>query len=32
MEHNGGITEEEVKAGYVLSCCTQVKGAMEVDY
>jgi ferredoxin-NADP reductase len=32
MEHNGGITEEEIEAGYVLSCCTKVEGAMEVDY
>jgi len=32
MEHNGGITEEEIAEGYVLSCCTQVKGDLQVDY
>ncbi|NHI01724.1 hybrid-cluster NAD(P)-dependent oxidoreductase [Oceanimonas sp. MB9] len=32
MEHNGGITEEEEQEGYVLSCCTRVASAMEVDY
>ncbi|MGQ7248731.1 FAD-binding oxidoreductase [Halomonas sp. V046] len=32
MQHNGGITDEEVALGYVLSCCTSVNGAVEVDY
>ncbi len=32
MVHNGGITEEEILEGYVLSCCTAVQGAMEIDY
>lgn len=32
MSHNGGITEEDVHEGYVLSCCTQIGSDMEVDY
>ncbi|WP_016855278.1 hybrid-cluster NAD(P)-dependent oxidoreductase [Halomonas smyrnensis] len=32
MEHNGGISEEEIAEGYVLSCCTTVKGSVEVEY
>lgn len=32
MQHNGGITDEEVDEGYVLSCCTSVKGNVEVEY
>ena len=32
MEHNGGISEEEVAEGYVLSCCTRVTGNVEVVY
>jgi ferredoxin-NADP reductase len=32
MEHNGGISEEEIADGYVLSCCTRVKGNVEVAY
>ncbi|WP_298723133.1 hybrid-cluster NAD(P)-dependent oxidoreductase [uncultured Oceanisphaera sp.] len=32
MEHNGGISEAEIADGYVLSCCTKVNGAMEVEY
>ncbi|NQD96103.1 2Fe-2S iron-sulfur cluster binding domain-containing protein, partial [Pseudomonas sp. CrR25] len=32
MEHNGGISEEEVAEGYVLSCCTRVTGAVEIEY
>ncbi|WP_370298632.1 FAD-binding oxidoreductase [Pontibacterium sp.] len=31
MTHNGGITEEEIDAGYVLSCCTQVKGDVQIE-
>lgn len=31
MQHNGGITEEDIAEGYVLSCCTSVKGAVEVE-
>lgn len=32
MIQNGGITEEEIEQGYVLSCCTNVTGNMEIDY
>ena len=32
MEHGGGITEEEIEQGYVLSCCTQVNGDLEIEY
>ena len=31
MNHNGGISQEEVEAGYVLSCCTRVKGDIELE-
>jgi ferredoxin-NADP reductase len=32
MAHNGGISEEEIAQGYVLSCCTSVTGNIEIDY
>ncbi|RDL43049.1 hybrid-cluster NAD(P)-dependent oxidoreductase [Marinomonas piezotolerans] len=32
MEHNGGITEEDVEAGYVLSCCTIPKSDVVIEY
>ncbi len=32
MEHNGGITDEDVVAGYVLSCCSVPKGDVVVDF
>ncbi|WP_417224173.1 FAD-binding oxidoreductase [Amphritea sp.] len=32
MQQNGGITDEEIAQGYVLSCCTQVQSNMEIDY
>ncbi len=32
MEHNGGITDEDVIAGYVLSCCSVPKGDVVVDF
>ncbi|WP_457790856.1 2Fe-2S iron-sulfur cluster-binding protein [Pseudomonas sp. PL-6] len=32
MEHNGGITEEEIAEGYVLSCCSRVTEAVTVEY
>ncbi|MEH6578467.1 MAG: hybrid-cluster NAD(P)-dependent oxidoreductase [Amphritea sp.] len=32
MAQNGGISEEEIAQGYVLSCCTTVEGNMEIDY
>lgn len=31
MVHNGGISDEDVEAGYVLSCCSNPIGAVEVD-
>ncbi len=32
MEHNGGITDEDVEAGYILSCCSRPKGPVVVDF
>ncbi|MDN3556212.1 hybrid-cluster NAD(P)-dependent oxidoreductase [Halomonas maura] len=32
MQQNGGISEEEIAEGYVLSCCTSVKGNVAVEY
>ncbi|MCZ2720761.1 hybrid-cluster NAD(P)-dependent oxidoreductase [Marinomonas sp. 15G1-11] len=32
MEHNGGITDEDIADGYVLSCCTVVKSNISVEY
>jgi len=32
MEHNGGITEEDVEEGYILSCCSRPKGDLVVDF
>ena len=32
MDHNGGITDEDVEAGYVLSCCTVPKSDVVVEY
>lgn len=31
MSHNGGISEDEIAQGYVLSCCTTVDGDIEVE-
>ena len=31
MIHNGGITEDEVAEGYILACCAQPMGRVEVD-
>lgn len=31
MNHNGGISEEEIEEGYVLSCCTRVKSDIEIE-
>ena len=31
MNHNGGISDEEIEEGYVLSCCTSVTENVEVD-
>lgn len=32
MEHNGGITDEDVAEGYVLSCCSVPEGDVVVEY
>ncbi|EWH02882.1 hybrid-cluster NAD(P)-dependent oxidoreductase [Halomonas sp. BC04] len=32
MEHNGGITDEDVAEGYILSCCSTPKGNVVVDF
>ncbi|WP_409523896.1 FAD-binding oxidoreductase [Nitrincola sp. MINF-07-Sa-05] len=32
MEHNGGITDEDVADGYILSCCSRPKGNVVVEY
>lgn len=32
MDHNGGITDEDVAEGYILSCCSKPKGDVVVDY
>ncbi|MDI5933596.1 hybrid-cluster NAD(P)-dependent oxidoreductase [Halomonas kalidii] len=32
MEHNGGITDEDVAEGYILSCCSKPLGDVVVDY
>lgn len=32
MSHNGGITEEDVAAGYILTCCSVPQGNVSVEY
>ncbi|MRI33170.1 hybrid-cluster NAD(P)-dependent oxidoreductase [Endozoicomonas sp. OPT23] len=32
MEHNGGITEQDIEDGFVLSCCSVPKENMVVDF
>ncbi|SDI28662.1 Ferredoxin-NADP reductase [Pseudomonas benzenivorans] len=32
MEHNGGITDEDVAEGYILSCCSVPRGDVTIDY
>lgn len=32
MEHNGGITDADVEAGYILSCCSVPTGDVSVAY
>ncbi|WP_432474540.1 FAD-binding oxidoreductase [Amphritea sp. HPY] len=32
MDHNGGITDEDVAAGYVLSCCSVPQGDVVIDF
>ena len=31
MVHNGGITDEDIQAGYVLACCSHPKGEVVID-
>lgn len=32
MDHNGGISEQEIDMGYVLSCCSVVTESLVVEY
>ncbi|MBA1273600.1 glycine-betaine demethylase subunit GbcB [Stutzerimonas azotifigens] len=32
MEHNGGITDEDIAEGYILSCCSVPKGDVTIDF
>ena len=32
MDHNGGITDDDVAAGYILSCCSQAKSDLQIDF
>ncbi|SCK29595.1 hybrid-cluster NAD(P)-dependent oxidoreductase [Vogesella sp. LIG4] len=32
MNHNGGLTDEEIAEGYVLSCCTRARSDISVAY
>jgi len=31
MVHNGGISEDDIEAGYVLACCSNPMGAVALD-
>lgn len=31
MVHNGGISEEDIEAGYILACCSHALGKVEID-
>jgi ferredoxin-NADP reductase len=31
MVHNGGITEEEIDEGYILACCSNPRGRVQLD-
>jgi ferredoxin-NADP reductase len=31
MVHNGGISEEDIEAGYILACCSKPIGSVEID-
>ncbi|MBU2967307.1 hybrid-cluster NAD(P)-dependent oxidoreductase [Amphritea sp. 2_MG-2023] len=31
MHHNGGISQNEIEAGYILACCSQPKGNVSID-
>lgn len=32
MEHNGGITDEDIEEGFILSCCSRPRGSVVVDF
>jgi glycine betaine monooxygenase B len=32
MKHNGGITDSDVEAGYILSCCSEPQGDVSVEF
>ncbi|MBY4678388.1 hybrid-cluster NAD(P)-dependent oxidoreductase [Marinobacterium arenosum] len=32
MEHNGGITDEDIAEGYILTCCSVPNGKVVVDF
>ena len=32
MVHNGGINDEDVEAGYILACCSNPLGEVEIEY
>lgn len=32
MEHNGGITDEDIEEGYILSCCSRPCGDVVVEF
>jgi len=32
MNHNGGITDDDVEAGYILTCCSVPNGDITIDY
>ncbi|WP_459869810.1 FAD-binding oxidoreductase [Halomonas shantousis] len=32
MDHNGGITDEDIEEGYILSCCSRPKGNLVIDF
>jgi ferredoxin len=32
MSHNGGITDEDVAEGYILSCCSVPQSDVVVEY
>ena len=32
MDHNGGITDEDVAEGYILSCCSVPKGDVRIEF
>ena len=31
MNHNGGISDEEIAEGYILACCSRPRGRVEID-